>query len=140
MAASDQEYFYFRANCCHSFRKSDPPHQLWLALCLVKGDVLHSSCSFVAGKVGFCNHISALLLKICKFSLFKAETTKDLCEEGDENPELPCTSQLQRWHKKGGGENIVPHPVMEIAIKKTKLDKGGSSGAESGVECLLYEA
>ena len=127
-------------NAVTASEKNDPPHQLRLALCLVKGDVLHSSCSCVAGKVGFCNHISALTLKICKITLFEAKTTKDLCEEKDENPELPCTSQLQRWYKKGGGENIIPQPVMEVAVKKTKLDERSSSGAKSGVKCLLYEA
>ena len=56
----------------------------------------------MAGKVGFCNHISALMLKVCKFTLFESKSTKDLCEENDENPELACTSQLEKVHKKGG--------------------------------------
>lgn len=64
-AASDDCCFYFQAKCCHSFRKNDPPHQLKLALCIFKGDVLDSSCTCVAGKAGFCNHISALMFKIC---------------------------------------------------------------------------
>ena len=89
-----QHGFYFIAKCCHSFRKNDPPHSLKLALCIVKGDVLDSNCTCVAGKVGFCNHISALMLMICKFTRFEAKSTTDLCEEKDENPELACTSQL----------------------------------------------
>ena len=137
-AASDQQCFYFKAKCCHSFRKNDPPHQLKLALCIVKGDVLHSSCTCVAGKVGFCNHISALMLKVCKFTLYEAKTTKDLQEENDENPVAACTLQLQKWHKKGSGENIVPQPVMEVIVKKTKLDEPSTS--RGGVKCLLYEA
>lgn len=139
-AASDDRCFYFQAKCCHSFRKNDPPHQLKLALCIFKGDVLDSSCTCVAGKAGFCNHISALMFKICKYTLFEAKTTKDLCQEKDENPELACTSQLQRWHKKGGGENIVPQPVMEVYVTKTKLDEPSSSRGSGGVKCLLYEA
>ena len=75
MAASDQHCFYFKAKCCHSFRKNDPFQSLKLALCIVKGDVLDSNCTCVAGKVGFCNHISALMLKICKFTLFEANFT-----------------------------------------------------------------
>ena len=138
LAASDQQCFYFTAKCYHSFRKNDPPHQLKLALCIVKGDVLHSSCTCVAGKVGFCNHISALMLKVCKFTLYEAKTTKDLQEENDENPLAACTSQLQKWNKKGGGENIVPQPVMEVVVKKTKLDEPSTS--RGGVKCLLYEA
>ena len=140
MAASDQHCFYFKAKCCHSFRKNGPPHSLKLALCIVKGDVLDSNCTCVAGKVGFCNHISALMLKICKFTLFEAKSTKDLCEEKDENPELACTSQLQKWHKKGGGENIFPQPVMEVVVKKTKLDELSSPRGGAGVKCLLYKA
>lgn len=77
MAASDQQHFYFKAKCYHSFQKNDTPHQLKLALCIVKGDVLHSSCTCVAGKVGFCDHISAPMLKVCKFTLFEVKTTKD---------------------------------------------------------------
>ena len=139
-AASDDRCFYFQAKCCHSFRKNEPPHQLKLALCIFKGDVLDSSYTCVAGKAGFCNHISALMFKICKYTLFEAKTTKDLCQEKDENPELACTSQLQRWHKKGGGETIVPQPVMEVYVTKTKLDEPSSSRGSGGVKCLLYEA
>ena len=40
VATSDQQWFYFQAKCYHSFRKNDPPHQLKLALCIVRGDVL----------------------------------------------------------------------------------------------------
>ena len=105
------------------------------------GDVFHSSCTCVAGKVGFCNHISALMLKVCKFSLYKARTMKDLRKEEDENPQLACTSQLQQWNKKGGGENIVPQPVVELVVKKPKLDEPSTShGGGCGVKCLLYEA
>jgi len=139
LAASDQKCFYFKAKCYHSFRKNDLPHQLKLALCIVKGDVLDSGCTCIAGKVGFCNHISALMLKVGNFILFESKTTKDLHEENDENPALACTSQLQKWNKKGGGENIVPQPVMEVNVKKkTKLDD--SSTSCGAVKCLLFEA
>ena len=72
------------------------------------------------------------MFKICKYTLFEAETTKELRQEKDENPELACTSQLQRWHKKGGGENIVPQPVMEVYVTKTKLDDPSSSRRSGG--------
>ena len=52
-ATCDQECFYFKAKCHHSYRKNDPPYQLKLALCIHLGDVLDSSCTCVAGKVGF---------------------------------------------------------------------------------------
>ena len=101
---------------------------------------MDSNCTCVAGKVGFCNHISALLLKICKFTLFEAKSTKDLCEEKDEHPELARTSQLQKWHKNGGVENIFPQPLMEVVVKKSKLDESSSPPGSAGVKCLLYEA
>ena len=58
------------------------------------------------------------MFEICKLSLFEAKATTDLCQEKDENPELACMSQLQKWHKKGGGENIVPQPVMDVYISR----------------------
>ena len=82
--ASDSRYFFFKAKCCHSFRKSDPPHNLQIALCILSGEVASASCSCVAGKVGFCNHVLALMFKMCKYTLFSATTTKDLSEEQDQ--------------------------------------------------------
>ena len=113
--------------------QSNPP-----LACIFRGDVLHSSCTCVAGKVGFCNHVSALMLKVCKFALFEAKSTEDLNQEKDENPELACTSQLQKWNKKGGGKNIVRQPIMDVVVRKTKLDEPQSP--RGGVKCLLYEA
>ena len=72
------------------------------------------------------------MFKICKYTLFEAETTKELRQEKDEKPELACTSQLQRWDKKGGGENIVPQPVMEVYVTKKKLDEPSSSRRSGG--------
>ena len=50
-----------------------------------------------------------------------------------------CTSLLQTWHHKGRGDKINPQPVMEVFVKKTKLDES-TSGREPGLKCLLYEA
>ena len=33
-----------------------------------------------------------------------------------------------------------PQPVMEISVKKTKLDDSSQSSKEPGLNCLLYEA
>ena len=33
--ASDDQYFYFKCLCYHSFKKNEPPHKLHIALCLV---------------------------------------------------------------------------------------------------------
>lgn len=69
LASSDDKYFYVKSLCHHSYRKNDPPHNLKIALDLISGEVKSSNCSCVAGQVGFCNHILALMFKICKFSL-----------------------------------------------------------------------
>ncbi|CAH3041498.1 unnamed protein product [Pocillopora meandrina] len=103
-AASDDNYFYFRSHCYHSFRKNDAPHNLKVALCILSGEVKHATCSCVAGKVGFCNHILALLMKICKFSLYECKTVHELENEEDMQPKQACTSSLQRWHRKGRGD------------------------------------
>ena len=136
-ANSDQRYFYLRAKCYHSFKKSEAPHDLRFTLCIVSGQVLHANCSCKAGKVGYCNHVLALMFKTCKFSLFDSKATDDLCKDEDEQPDVACTSQLQKWHKKGRSDKISAQPVMEVNITKTKLDD--TKGRE-GVKCLLYEA
>ena len=135
---SDETYFYFHCKCYHSFRKNDEPHSLKLAMCIVSGDVVESTCSCVAGKTGHCNHSLALMLKLCKFSLFESKSTQDLVTDADQNPEEACTSKLQTWHRKGRGDAIVAQPVMDIIVKKTKLSDSEKQG--EGINCLLYEA
>lgn len=138
--ASDQVHFFFKSKCHHSFRKNDPPHNLKVALDLVSGEVKSASCSCVAGQIGFCNHILALLMKICKLSLYGCKDVSELEEEDDMQPTKACTSTLQLWHRKGRGDAIYPQPVMEISVKKTKLDDSSQSSKEPGLNCLLYEA
>ena len=131
-----KQVFFLRAKCYHSFKKSEAPHVLRFALCIVSGQVIQANCSCKAGKVGFCNHVLALMFKTCKFSLFDCKNTDDLCEDDDEQPNVACTSQLQKWHKKGRGDKITAEPIMEIAVSKTKLDEIKTG---EGVKCLLYE-
>ena len=68
--ASDDQYFYFKCLCYHSFKKNEPPHKLQVALCLVSGVVKYALCTCVAGSVGFCNHVLAVMMKLCQFSLY----------------------------------------------------------------------
>ena len=77
------------------------------------------------------------MFKACKFSLFDCKSTDDLCQDDDEQPDLACTSQLQKWHKKGRGDKISSQLVMEVTISKTKLDETKS---REGVKCLFYDA
>jgi len=138
---SDQRHFYVRAKCCHSFKKNDPPHNVNVALCIASGEVAEGNCSCVAGKVGYCNHVLALMLKLCKYCIFECTSTKDLGHESDQNPSSSCTSELQKWHKKGGGKNIVPEPVMNVEVNKTKVDESGSKeDKRGGIKSLLFEA
>ena len=126
-----------KAKCYHSFRKSEAPHDLCFTMCIVSAQVIHVNCSCKAGKVGYCNHVLALMFKESKFSLFDSKSTAALCQEDDEQPDIACTSQLQKWHKKGRGDKISAQPVMEVTISKTKLD---DSKTREGVKCLLYDA
>ena len=132
---SDSKYF-FKGKCCHSFRKNDPPHNLKIALCILSGEVESASCSCVAVKCGFCNHVLALMFKLCKFTLFSSPN-KDLMEEQDQQCSLACTSQLQQGHKKGGRKTIVKQPLMVVEVTKTKDEE---FRLRSGNKSLVYEA
>ena len=112
--------------------------KLRVALCLVSGSVKYASCTCVAGSVGFCNHVLALMMKLCKFSLYSCQNVKELDDESDMAPPKACTSSLQLWHRPARGEKIKPQPVMELNVKRSKLDS--DYNPDSGVRCLLYEA
>ena len=70
-ACSDSHYFYFKCQCFHSYRKNDKPHDLRLAIYLITGEVKHAFCSCVAGRIGFCNHVLALMMKVSLFSFYE---------------------------------------------------------------------
>ena len=129
----DQRYFYFRAKCFHSFKVHDEPHNLKLAVCIVSGAVEHAYCgpSCAAGKSGFCNHILALMLKVCKYSLYDCKDVWGLKDE-DENPTTACTSSLQNWHK-SRMEGIRAQRVMEAVVTNpvNNIDKGKMTGIPS---------
>ena len=120
-----------------ALEKNDPPHDIKIALNILSGEVGCATCSCVAGNVGYCNHALALMFKLCKFSLYSCKTTNDLCQEDDQTSVAACTSQLHKWHRKGGGSNITPEPVMDVEVKKIKLD---NTTSKPGVKSLLYEA
>ena len=81
--ASDQVHSSLKSKCHHSFRKNDPPHNLKVALDLVSGEVKNASCTCAAGQIGSCNYILALLMKICKLSLYGCKDVSELEEEAD---------------------------------------------------------
>lgn len=136
-AASDDHCFYFKSLYYHSFKKSEPPHELHTALSIVTGKVLHASCSCISGKKGFCNHVLGLLINLCNFSTYECKDIRQLNKDGDMTPRVECTSALQMWHRSGREDTIRPQPVVEVVVKKSKLDMAHSS---EGLKCLLYES
>ena len=118
LTTSDQKHFYFRCFCYHSFKKNDPLHKLTVALDIVSEEVKNAECSCVAGTIGFCNHVLALMMKICKFCLYDCKDVSEL----DMLPTEACTSSQQTWHRRGRGDSVQSQPVMEINVKKPKLD------------------
>lgn len=134
----DQQYFYYRAKCFHSFKRNESPHNLIIALCLISGEVVFTNCgpSCAAGKSGFCNHVLALMLKVCKYTLYNCKSVTELQHEADENCSTACTSTLQRWHQPRV-EGILSYPIMEVSVSKTQLEGEHKSG---GITCHLYEA
>lgn len=135
----DERYFYYKAKCFHSFKVHDAPHNLKLVLCIVTGGVKFAYCgpSCAAGKSGFCNHILALMMKVCKYSLYDCKDVRDLKDEEDENPTRACTSALQNWHK-SRTEGIRSQPVMEVVVSNPA--NNAESSKKTGVTCILTEA
>ena len=121
-AACDQRYFYYRAKCFHSFKVNEDPHKLKVALCIISGRVKYAYCgpTCAVGKSGFCNHVLALMLKLCKYSLYACEDIRDLRHEEDENPSQVCTSTFQKWHQ-SRLDGIKSQPVMESLFRILQL-------------------
>ena len=111
--------FYYHAKCFHSIKNHfarDLKHNLKLALCIVSGAVEYTYCgpTSAAGKSGFCNHILALMLKVCKYLLFHCKDVRELRDE-NENQASVCISALQSWeHSRLDG--IGAQPVIEVAV------------------------
>ena len=90
----DQSYFYYRAKYFHSFKVHKEPHNLKLALCIVSGEVeyAYTYCgpSCTAGKSGFCNHILALMMNVCYYSLYDCTDVRDLKDIQQQHALLLC--------------------------------------------------
>ena len=114
-------------------------HNLKLALSIVSGGVEYVYCgpNCAARKSGFCNHILALMMKVCKYSLYDCKDVRDLKDEEDENPTIASTSALQTWHK-SRLDGIRSQPVMEVVISNP--GNYADKGKKTGVTCLLTEA
>ena len=97
----------FAASAIIPSKKNHDPHVLRPAMCIVSGDVIKSTYCCVAGKTGYCNNALALMLKICKYSLFENKSTLDLHNDADQKPNEVFMSRLQTCHQKGRGDTIV---------------------------------
>ena len=66
----DQRYFCYPAKSFHSFEVQEELYET--CTLLGSGDVEYAYCgpSCAAGKSRFCNHIIALMMKVCKYSLY----------------------------------------------------------------------
>ena len=131
----ESKTFYFRARCYRSLRKSESPHKIKLAICTEQPfDVLASSCTCVAGSLGFCNHAVGLMYLVSHYYLTKTKSVPD---------DLVCTSLPQQWHKPRG-KSISSEPLMNMVFKKPKLGTtaSGSTSVQSspGIACSLYPA
>lgn len=115
--------FTFVPNVFYRFKRNKSPHNLIIALCIISGEVVFANCgpSCGARKSGFCKHNLALMLKICKYSLYNCKHVAELRHEADENHSTACTSTLHRWHQPWV-EGIVSYPIMEVSISKTQLE------------------
>ena len=127
--------FYIRALCFRSLRKNESPHKIRLAISTEQPyDVLASSCTCVAGSLGFCNHAVGLMYLVSHYYLTKTKSIPD---------DLVCTSLPQQWHKPRG-KSISSEPLMGMVFKKPKLNMpgGGSTSGQTslGICCSLYPA
>lgn len=123
--------FYLRALCYRSLRKSETPHKIRLAISVKDPyDVLGSSCTCVAGALGFCNHAIGLMYLVSHYYMGKVKVIPD---------DLVCTSLPQQWHKPRG-KRISSEPLMEMVFKKPRLDVTHKSSSSPGISCSLYQA
>ena len=111
----ESQTFYLIALCYRSLRKSEPPHNLRLAISTKQPnfDVLGSSCTCVAGSLGFCYHAVGLMYLVSHFFMTKIKAIPD---------NLANTSLPQQWHKPRR-KTISSEPLLDMIFeKKTKLN------------------
>ena len=130
---SNDLYFFVKAKCFRSYKKNEQPHNLKIVLHKDAGNVSYASCTCVAGLCGFCNHILAVLMKLCQFCLFESENVSD-------DEEVSCTSKPQQWHKKGRTLGVMPEPIMEVGVQKISEVISMRDIRDDAITCYLYEA
>ena len=108
----ESQTLYLRALCYRSLRKSEPSHKLRLAISTKQPnfDVLGSSCTCVAGSLGFCNHDVRLIYLGSHFFMTKIKEIPD---------NLASTSLPQQWHKPRR-KTISSELLMDMIFKKNQ--------------------
>ena len=93
-----------------------------IQLCKMTGEMCKATCSCLAGKSGYCNHVMALLYEIAEYSL----------NQPTEVPQKKaCTSALRKWGVPGNKE-VVKETVMRTTLT--------SSDHKKGIPTTLYDA
>ena len=69
---------------------------------------------------GFCNRILAVLLKLCKFSLYECKSVTGLENEDNIHPKWSCKSTLRQWHRSKQQSIFVRLSSIIHVIFKTK--------------------
>ena len=128
--ATDDNFFYVKANCAASMTKD--VYTMSLALNLQSGNIEYAHCTCKAGLGGLDNHSMSLMMEIATYSL----------EGLTEVPvEASPTSLRCKWIGSKPNDNIAKVPIMNMNICKMKVDGVSAASSQSaGVTCTLYEA
>ena len=73
-----------------------------------------TTCSYLAGKSGYCNHVMTLLYEIAKYSLHQLTEVPQ---------EKACTSVLIKWGVHDN-EEVVKESVMRTTLISSDKKKG----------------
>ena len=109
----DKGVFYVKGLCKASMKEK---RSAALKLNTITSKVLDGSCSWPAGKSGYCNHVMALLLQLADYSLSQFKSVPE---------EFACTNRLCQWGVPG--ETTQKAPVMETNVQKQPRSKGITS-------------
>ena len=112
-----------KSTLLQSLKKSEPPHKLRLAISIKQPnfDVLGSSCTGVAGSLGFCNHAVGLMHLVSHFFMTKIKVIPG---------NFTSTSLPQQWHKPRR-KTISSEPLMDMIFNKNKIRPSQCTGRKS---------
>ena len=103
--------FYGKALCKASMKKKK--RSVAVELSITSSKVLDGCCSCPARKIGYYNHVMALLLERADYSLSQFKSVAEV---------IFCTSRLFRqWGIPG--ETMQKAPAMETTVKKNQVLK-----------------